>query len=262
MILLLAVLPLLTTIRNSFARVDIFGAVKGGWTLDNYAALMDPVYLKMMWYSLGLALVNTIFCLVVGYLVSYYIVSQAERRQPILLLALIIPFWTDFLVRTFAWMTLLGQGGPIITVLNAIGVPVESLVPSQIAVVLSLLYAFLPTAVFPIYASMRGIGDSLMEAATDLGATWWQTQTRVVIPMSAPGIAASALLTFVPTLGVFVIPVLLGGGKELLVGNLIVTLYTEFRNQPMGAAVSVVVLTLMLASIALTGLFLRKRKVA
>lgn len=261
-ILVLAVFPLLVTIRNSFAKVDIFGAVKGGWTLDNYSALLDPVYLKMMWYSLGLAAVNTVFCLVVGYVVSYYIVSQPDRRQPLLLLALIIPFWTDFLVRTFAWMTLLGRGGPITATLNAIGVSVDSLVPSQLAVVLSLVYAFLPTAVFPIYASMRGVGESLREAAADLGAGWWGTQARVVIPMSAPGIAASALLTFVPTLGVFVIPVLLGGGKDLLVGNLIVTLYTEFRNQPMGAAVSVVVLALMLLSIAVSGLFLRRRKEA
>lgn len=259
-ILLFAVAPLLLVARNSFATVDVFGAVKGGWTLQNYIALLDPVYLKMMWYSLSMAALNTVVCIVVGYIVSYFIASQPEGRQPLLLLAIIIPFWTDFLVRTFAWMTLLGRGGPIITLLQTLGLEVGSLVPSQGAVVLSLLYAFLPIAVFPIYASMRGIGADLKEAAADLGAGWWQTQARVYVPMSSPGIVASALLTFVPTLGVFVIPVLLGGGKDLLVGNLIVTLYTEFRNQPMGAAVSMVVLVLMLFSIALAGLFIGRRK--
>ncbi|GAA5033894.1 ABC transporter permease [Microbacterium fluvii] len=261
-VLLFAIIPILVVARNSFAEVDVYGAVQGGWTLENYLALTDPVYSKTLWYSLGMAALNTIVCLIVGYIVSYYIVSQPARRQPVLLLLVIIPFWTDFLVRTFAWITLLGSGGPIVGFLDLIGLDVGTLVPSQGAVVMSLLYAFLPVAVFPIYASMRGIDPSLKEAAADLGAGWWQTQGRVFVPLSAPGILGASLLTFVPTLGVFVIPVLLGGGKELLVGNLIVTLYTEFRNQPMGAAVSMVVLVLMIISIAIVGglLGLRRRK--
>jgi ABC-type spermidine/putrescine transport system, permease component I len=263
-VLLLAIVPLVVIARNSFAEVDVYGAVQGGWTLENYLALLDPVYTKTIWYSLGMAALNTAVCLFVGYIVSYYIVSQPASRQPILLLLIIIPFWTDFLVRTFAWMTLLGGSGPIVGLLRVVGIDAPTLIPSQTAVVLSLLYAFLPVAVFPIYASMRGIDPALKEAAADLGAGWWQTQARVYAPLSAPGIIGAALLTFVPTLGVFVIPVLLGGGKELLVGNLIVTLYTEFRNQPMGAAVSMVVLVLMILSIVLaTGILaLRRRRSA
>lgn len=259
-ILLLAVIPLLIIARNSFAEVDMFGAVQGGWTVANYAALLDPVYTKTFWYSLGMAAMNTVVCLLAGYIVSYYIVSQPANRQPILLLLIIIPFWTDFLVRTFAWMTLLGGSGPIIGLLRVLGFDAPSMVPSQGAVVLSLLYAFLPVAVFPIYASMRGIDPSLKEAAADLGAGWWQTQARVYVPLSAPGIVGAGLLTFVPTLGVFVIPILLGGGKELLVGNLIVTLYTEFRNQPMGAAVSMVVLVLMILSLVVAAAFVAARR--
>jgi len=261
-VLLLAIVPLLVIARNSFAEVDVFGAVQGGWTLQNYFTLVDPVYTKTIWYSLGMAAGNTVVCLLVGYIVSYYIVSQPASRQPILLLLIIIPFWTDFLVRTFAWMTLLGGSGPVVGLLNIVGIDSPALIPSQAAVVLSLLYAFLPVAVFPIYASMRGIDPALKEAAADLGAGWWQTQARVYAPLSAPGIVGAALLTFVPTLGVFVIPVLLGGGKELLVGNLIVTLYTEFRNQPMGAAVSMVVLALMILSIFIAAglLALRRRR--
>ena len=258
-VLTLAVVPLVLIARNSVAEADRYGRVSGGFTFENFAQLADPVYAKTLAYSLGMAALNTVFCLVVGYIVSYYIVSQPAHRQPLLLLLIIVPFWTDFLVRTSAWITLLGSGGPVIGLLHMFGGDGGSFIPSQTAVMLALLYAFLPTAVFPIYASMRGIDPSLREAAADLGCGWWRTHARVIAPLSSPGIVAAALLIFVPTLGVFVIPVLLGGGKDLLVGNLIVTLYTEFRNQPMGAALSMVVLVLMLASIAFAGLLLKLR---
>src|SRR5690554_2905625 len=246
-VLLLAIVPVMLVARNSFAESDVYGAVIGGFTLEHYVTLTDTVYAKT-----------------IGYIVSNYIVAQTPQRQSLLLLLLIVPFWTDFLVRTFAWITLLGRGGPLLSFFNLFGLDLDSLVPSQTAVMLALIYAFLPTAVFPIYASMRGIDPSLREAATDLGAGWWQTHGRVIAPISLPGIIGAVLLTFVPTLGVFVIPVLLGGGKELLVGNLIVTLYTEFRNQPMGAALSMVVFALMRISLAIAALLLqlRKRRVA
>lgn len=255
----LAVLPLLLVARNSVAEADRYGQVRGGFTFENFTRLADPVYAKTLVYSLAMAALNTIFCLVVGYIVAYYTVSQPAHRQPLILLLIIVPFWTDFLVRTFAWMTLLGSDGPVLGLLRIFGGAGDPLVPSQTAVMLALLYAFLPTAIFPIYASMRGIDPSLREAAADLGCGWWRTHFRVIAPLSSAGIVAAALLIFVPTLGVFVIPVLLGGGKSLLVGNLIVTLYTEFRNQPMGAALSMVVLILMIASIGIAGLILKFR---
>jgi spermidine/putrescine transport system permease protein len=259
-VLLLAIIPIFLIARNSFAESDVYGAVTGGFTFENYFRLLDPVYAKTLGYSLGLAFVVTALCLVIGYIVSLYIVSQPANRQPLLLLLLIVPFWTDFLVRTFAWISLLGSGGPVVGLFELIGMPINTLVPSQAAVIFAMIYSFLPTAVFPIYASMRGIDVSLSEAATDLGCGWWETQRRVIAPLSLPGIIASALLTFVPTLGVFVIPVLLGGGKQLLVGNLIVTLYTEFRNQPMGAALSMIVLGLMVLSLIIAAILLKARK--
>jgi spermidine/putrescine transport system permease protein len=258
-VMLFAVVPILVIARNSTAKADVFGGVTDAFTLDNYAKLADPVYAKTLGYSLGLAALTTVFCLVLGYAVSHYIVSRPADRQPILLLLLVIPFWTDFLVRTFAWISLLGRGGPVLGLLDLVGIEATSLVPSQTAVVLAMIYSFLPTAVFPIYAAMRGIDPSVKEAAADLGCGWWQTHFRIVAPLSLPGIVASVLLTFVPSLGVFVIPVLLGGAKDLLVGNLIVTLYTEFRNQPMGAALSMVLLGLMLLSLLLAGIVLRAR---
>ena len=256
-ITLLVIIPMIVIARDSFAISDPLGGNLGGFTLDNYAKLIDPVYAKTLGYSLGMAAINAAVCLIVGYIVAFYISTRAASRQPVLLVLVIIPFLTDFLVRTFAWINLLGSGGPIISGLKLIGVEASSLVPSQLAVTLSLLYAFLPVAVFPIYASMRSIDPSLKEAASDLGAGWWQTHARVFIPLSTPGIASALMLTFVPTLGVFVIPVLLGGGKDPLVGNLIVTLFTEFRNEPLGAALSMVVLLLMVLSAAIAGIVIR-----
>ncbi|MFF9563811.1 ABC transporter permease [Leifsonia sp. NPDC014704] len=262
----LAIIPIVIVARNSFAESNLYGGITGGFTWANYAQLVDPAYAKVLGYSLGMAAINTVVCLVIGYVVSYYIVSRPPQRQSLLLLLIIVPFWTDFLVRTFAWISVLGRGGPVYGVLGALGVDTGSLslIPSQGAVVMGLLYAFLPTAIFPIYASMRAIDPSVKEAAADLGCGWWQTHLRVLIPLSSTGIVAAAMLTFVPTLGVFVIPVLLGGGKDQLVGNLIVTLYTEFRNQPMGAAVSMVLLVLMLLAMVVAGLIARRgrKKVA
>lgn len=253
----LVIIPMIVIARDSFAISDPLGGNLGGFTLDNYTKLIDPVYAKTLGYSLGMAAINAAVCLVVGYVLAYYISTRPASRQPVLLVLVIIPFLTDFLVRTFAWINLLGSGGPIISGLKLVGIEASSLVPSQLAVTLSLLYAFLPVAVFPIYASMRSIDPSLKEAASDLGAGWWQTHARVFVPLSAPGIASALMLTFVPTLGVFVIPVLLGGGKDPLVGNLIVTLFTEFRNEPLGAALSMVVLLLMVLSAALAGIVIR-----
>lgn len=257
-VVLLGILPLFVVARNSVALADNYGGITGGFTLEHYLKLLDPVYSKTLVYSLGLGLLNTVVCLVVGYLTSYYIASRPAGRQGLLLLLVIIPFWTDFLVRTFAWITILGSGGPIAGVLGIFGISGFSLIPSNTAVILGLLYAFLPTAIFPIYASMRSIDPALTEAATDLGCGWWAVHRRVIVPLCKPGILGAALLTFIPTMGVFVIPVLLGGGKDPLVGNLIVTMYTEFRNQPMGSAVSMVLLVLMLLSMLLVGLGLRR----
>ena len=203
-----------------------------------------------------MAVATTILSLIIGFAVASYTVHLPPARQGLVLLLIIVPFWTDFLVRTFCWINLLGSGGPIVQLGQALGLDPGPLVPSDGAVLLGLLYAFLPTAIFPIYAAMRSIDPSLREVADDLGCGWWQTQRRVILPLTAPGFIGATLLTFVPCLGVFVIPILLGGGKNPLVGNLIVTLYTEFRNQPMGAAVSVLLLVLMFVALGLGGLAL------
>ncbi|WP_229758692.1 ABC transporter permease [Peterkaempfera bronchialis] len=259
-IVALVLVPLAIVVRNSFATADAYGGIQGGFTLDNYRQLVDPVYLKVIGYSLGIAAANTVLCLVAGYVVAYYIAGRPAERQLGLLLLIIVPFWTDFLVRTFAWINLLSPDGPVDSLGRSLGLVHGhlDLIPGQGASFVGLLYAFLPTAVFPIYASLRGVDPSLREAARDLGCGWWRVHSKVLLPIARSGLLASVLLIFIPTLGVFVISVLLGGGKNQLVGNLIVTLYTEFRNQPMGAAVSVLLLGLMLVCLIAVGLTARR----
>lgn len=259
-IFVLAIVPLFIVARNSFANADNYGGIVGGFTLDNYAGLADPAYAKMLGYSLLLAFVNTVICVVLGYLTSYFIVTRPEGRQGFLLLLVIVPFWTDFIVRTFAWITLLGSKGPVSGIFGLFGNEGFTLIPSEFSVLIGMVYAFLPTAVFPIYASMRSVDRSLREAAEDLGCGWFGVHRRVWLPLSKPGVLGAVLLTFVPTMGAFFIPILLGGGKNPIIGNIIVTLYTEFRNQPMGAALSMVLLLLLIVSAALLLLGLREKK--
>lgn len=247
--------PMITMVGTSFSRADNYGQAIGGFTLDAYGQLLNESFFKSLQYSLLTATVNTAICVVVGYLISSFIVSRPRNVQMVLLVLIIIPFWTDSLVRVFAWINLMSPGGVIPLALGLFGVEDASLIPSSTAVYIGLLYAFLPAAVFPIYASMQGIDPATRLAARDLGCGWFGVHRRVVLPLSLPGILGTVVLVFAPTIGTFVIPVLLGGGKDPLLGNLIVSLFTEFRNQPTGAAASVVLLLIMLLLAAIVLLF-------
>ncbi len=259
---LLVIAPLAAVVRDSFATANEYGAVQGGFTISNYSALGNPAYLHVLTYSVEIAALNTLICVVGGYVISYYAISRPPSRQLLILLLLVIPFWTDFLVRTFALINVLSPNGPLNKLTNAVGLThgATSWIPSQGATFIGLLYAFLPSAVFPIYASLRTVDPSVREAAADLGCGWWRVHTKILAPMARQGILASIALVFIPTLGVYIIPVLLGGGKQELVGNVILSLYTEFQDAPLGAAFAVVLLVLMLLSLALIALAPRRLK--
>jgi spermidine/putrescine transport system permease protein len=246
------VVPFFFILRSSLASVQAYGAIGNDWTIDNYRSMLDPVYVRIILNSLWLALQNTIICLLVGYPVAYFLAFKAGRFVGPLILLLVIPFWASFLVRMSAWMTLLSRGGVAdhgLQWLHLVGKDAQ-LIPSHGAVLIGLLYVFLPSAVFPIYAALHGISRSLLDSASDLGCGPLRTHVHVIVPLGSKGLAAAALFVFAPSLGVFVIPVLLGGGKDLIIGNLIVTLFLEFRDMPFGAAVSVVLVVL----VALIGL--------
>jgi len=252
-ILFFLVLPLVVVIRYSFAGRDPYGAVLPTFTLENYQSLLRPLYVPIVMRSFRIAIINTILCLLVAYPVAYFISFRAKRFAPLLVLLMIIPFWTNFLVRISAWIMLLNRNGLINSGLEALSLITEplKLMNTYGAVMVGLVYGFLPSAVLPIYASLDSIDRSLLEAAQDLGAHPLRTHLRITIPLSLPGVIAASLFVFVPSLGVYVVPALLGGGKNILIGNLIVMLYLEFRNIPFGSAVAVVLLAVVLVGIAL-----------
>ena len=214
-VLLLAVfvlIPICVVFAYSFALRDPYGAVLPGFTFDNYRDLFQGVYLQIFVNSFYLAGMTTALCLLIGYPVAYYIAFKAGRAAPALLLLLLIPFWINFLIRISAWVVLLGRGGLInqgLLLSGLIDVPVGML-GTVGATLVGMVYAFLPVTVFPIYAALTPIDRRLLEAGADLGAGPAETFFRITLPLSLPGVLAAALFVFVPSMGVFAIPVLLG----------------------------------------------------
>jgi spermidine/putrescine transport system permease protein len=260
LMLVFMVVPMLIVVGYSFADRESYGGVVPAFTLASYGELLQPVYFPIFYNSLKLAAINTIWCVLIAYPVAYFIAFRAGRAAPVLLVLMLVPFWINFLIRVSAWVVLLGRNGLINASLQAFGLADEPvrMLGTYGAVQVGLLYAFLPSAVFPIYAALQPINRSLLEAARDLGAGPTEAFARVTLPLSLPGIMAAILFVFVPSMGVFAIPVLLGGGKDIIIGNLIVQLFLEFRNIPLGSAVSVVLLALSSVGILLCMRALRR----
>ena len=257
------IVPMLIVIGYSFAGRDAYGGIVPGFTLAAYRELFQALYVPIFWNSVKLAFFNTVLCILVGYPIAYFIVFRAGRWAPVLLILMLIPFWIDFLIRISAWVVLLGRNGLINSALTAtiLDEPARML-GTYGAVLVGLVYAFLPSAVFPIYAALQPIDRALLEAGRDLGAGPFQNFRRVTLPLSMPGVMAAALFVFVPSMGVFAIPVLLGGGKSIIIGNLIVQLFLDFRNMPLGSAVSVVLLAFSSLGILLYMRALRRVELA
>jgi spermidine/putrescine transport system permease protein len=244
-------LPLAMMLLLSFAQRSTYGGIKpiddlgaylsSGAFLDNYRRSIEPIYLQIYWRSLWLAIVTTVLCLAVSYPIAYYVAVLAPRRWKGTLLALVvIPFWTSFLIRTYAWMLILRSEGLVNTVLVGVGVvhtPL-SLLYNNFAVMIGLVYGELPFMILPLYASLEKLDLSLLEASNDLGANQVSTFFRVTVPLTMPGIVAGVVLVFIPSIGQFVVSDLLGGAKTVLVGNLIQNQFAVARNKPFGAAVA------------------------
>jgi len=228
-----------------------FGGVEQPWTLENFTRLADPLYLAILWRSLWIAALSTALCAFLGFPLALFI-ARSGRYKNLLLQLVLLPFWTSFLVRTYAWLFILRDTGLINTILHAH----LQLLYNDGAVLLGLVYNFLPFFVLPMYATLEKLDPALLEAAADLGARPLATLRRVVIPVSAPGIAAGAVLVFIPSLGAYLTPDLLGGGKSVMLGNLVQNQFTTARDWPFGSAAS---LLLMLASAMLLAALMRSR---
>ncbi|MGH7255021.1 MAG: ABC transporter permease [Nitrospirales bacterium] len=241
-------IPLSVVLAISFASRGTYGGLKWTVTLGNYAALLDPLYLRIYGQSLLLATATTLCCLVLGFPLAYYMGRLSARWQWVWLVLILIPFWTNFLVRTYAWMFILRTEGLLNTVLSGLGIvsgPIEVLY-TEAAVLLGLVYGYLPFMVLPLYAVLARVDPTLVEAAWDLYASGWAVFRRVILPLAKPGVIAGCLLVFVPSLGAFITPDLLGGGKTMMVGNLIQHEYLVVRDWPFGSAISFVLMGLVL----------------
>jgi spermidine/putrescine transport system permease protein len=226
----------------SFATQDYLTAqIKFGWTLSGWKALSDPIVYRTFIRSITLSTVATISCALVGYPLAYFVARRAGRFRNIALLLIIIPFWVSFIIRTYAWVTLLGDAGPINRFLERIGLihaPLPLLYHSP-GIAIGILYGYLPLMVFPIYVSLERIDARVLESARDLGASSWSTFRRVTFPQALPGLVAGCTLVWIPALGEYVIPEILGGGKTYMIGNVIAQRFTEAFQWPVGAALSV-----------------------
>jgi putrescine transport system permease protein len=232
--------PLLDLAATGWARIQV--------TLDNYLFLFqDPYYVTIYLSSLKMSAISTVLCLLLGYPMAYFIARQDVRRRNLLLLAVILPFWISFLLRVYAWIGLLNTNGVINNALLAIGVIDQplSLIYNDFAVYLGIVYSYLPFMILPLYANLEKLDPDLEEAAADLGARRWQVFMDVTLPLSFPGIVAGSLLVFIPAIGEFIIPALLGGSDTLMIGR---ALWDEFfinRDWPVASAVSVVLLMIL-----------------
>jgi len=255
MTLTLAV-PSAIIVADSFLTHGAYGGVERPFTLENYARLFDPLYAMIFWRSFWIAGIATALCLALGFPLALFIARSGARKNLYLSLV-ILPFWTSFLIRTYAWMFLLRDTGLINTALQAMHIIRDPLpmLYNDGAVILGLVYGFLPFAVLPLYATLERLDRSLLEASADLGAKPRDTLFRVMIPLCAPGIRASAILVFVPCLGTYLTSDLLGGSKTILIGNLVQNQFTASRDWPFGAAASI---ALMIVAMAL--LFAARRK--
>lgn len=244
-------LPLVIMLVFSFAQRDTYGGIKPipdlwayitsfQWT-SNYIRSMEPIYIEIYFRSLWMAIITTLLCLFIGYPMAYYISLKVKPTLKNTLLTLVvIPFWTSFLIRTYAWIIILRTEGIINNFLIGAGViqtPIETLLYSEFAVMLGLIYGELPFMILPLYASIEKLDLSLLEASNDLGASNFWTFFKVTVPLTMPGIAAGVILVFIPTIGTFITPDLLGGAKSILVGNLVQNQFAVARDKPFGSAI-------------------------
>jgi spermidine/putrescine transport system permease protein len=249
-LLLFFLVPLLVMFVYSFMPRGIYGGVESGFTLEHYARFFDPLYLDVLRRTFVWSIACTVICLVLGYPVAYLIV-RGGRWRTILLFLVVLPFWTSFLVRTFAMIFLMRDTGLINNWLLKLGLIDQPLTMlyTPFAVMAGLVYGFLPFMILPIYASLEKLDPSLLEAAEVLGARPRARFRKVTLPLSMPGVVAGCLLVFIPALGSFLTSDLLGGAKQMMIGNLVQNQFSSARNWPFGSAASFIVMALVLAAV-------------
>ncbi|WP_238882400.1 ABC transporter permease [Clostridium sp. YIM B02551] len=247
-------IPAISILVISFCVRGEVGDIQYKFTLDNYRKLFNPLYIKIFFNSLMIAVSSTALCLIFGYPFAYIIARAHKKVKPILVMLVILPFWTNSLVRTYAMIILLRSEGILNTILlklHIINAPIE-IMYTNAAVMIGMIYMMIPFMVLPLYSSIEKVDESYIEAARDLGASKTSTFINVILPLTRAGIASGSLLVFIPTLGLFFISDLMGGSKVVLMSNLIKNQFLTARNWPLGSAISVVLIAVMLIFMALS----------
>lgn len=255
-LMLFLFIPLLLILVVSFMTRGTYGGIEWVFTLENYARFFEPLYLNIILTSVVIAATTTIVCLIFGYPFAYIIARAPVKHRTLLLFLIIVPFWTNSLIRTYAWIILLRTEGVINTILLKIGLIAEplTLLYNSGATLIGFIYTLFPFAVLPLFASIEKLDNALLEAAKDLGAKPWQAFLKVTLPLTMPGVVAASILVFIPTLGLFYISDLMGGAKTMIIGNLIKNQFLTARDWPFGSAASII---LMLFTLILIVFYLR-----
>jgi spermidine/putrescine transport system permease protein len=247
--LILLVAPLVIVVIMSFGTKSKFGGYDPAFVLDNYKDALDPNRVGPFVTSIGLAVGGTVLCLLAALPIAYYIATRGGSRKSLFIILLIIPFWTSFLIRTYAWLTILGPDGVAGFIGGVVGDDSFRILGTPAAVLLGVVYGYLPLMVFPIYVTMERMDRTLIEASKDLGAGRWATFRQVTLPITSTGLITGSILVFIPLMGEYVIPAILGYGRVFLIGNQLVLQFLESRNWPQGAARAVVLIVIMLVSV-------------
>lgn len=253
--LVFIVFPIILVLVYSFNSSSGMSLANFSPTFDNFRRVFEPLYIKIFLVSILLAIGSTLLCIVVGYPVAYYISRMSDKWRNSLMLLFVVPMWMNFLLRTYAWLTLLGNNGLINKFLGLFGIAPLNLMYNINAIMLGMVYNFLPFMVLPIYSTLVKMDKSLIEAAKDLGATNAQIFKKVIFPLSLPGVYTGITMVFIPAISTFVIPDLLGGNRFYLIGNLIEKQFTFTGDWAFGSAISIVLILIMFVIMVLQNLF-------
>lgn len=245
------VIPLLLVLFFSLTVGDVHNVKSLKFSLENYKRFLDPIYIKVLIRSINLALISTVICLILGYPMAYIISKADIKRRNFMVLLFVLPMWMNFLLRTYAWMTILGKNGIINKFLLFLGLPTLNLLYNDGAVMLGMVYNFLPFMVLPIYSVLSKIDKNILEAAEDLGASKYMIFYKIIFPLSLPGVISGITMVFMPAVSTFVISRLLGGGQYWLIGNLVEQQFLWAGDWHFGSAISIIMMIFILIAMAL-----------
>lgn len=249
------VFPTLLVLLYSITTKQSNGLTTIQFTLENFKRFFDPLYMNILWDSIFLAAVSTVICLLLGYPAAYIIAKTDLSRRNTVLFLCILPMWMNMLLRTYAWMTILGNNGILNNLFEFLGLPKVNMLYTKGATVMGMVYNFLPFMILPIYTSLSKMDKGILEAADDLGATQYIKFKKIILPLSMPGVISGIIMVFMPAVSTFIIPQLLGGNKNMMIGNLIEKLFIVNGDWNFGSAISIIMMIIILISMSIMNKF-------